>query len=87
VTPFRRSQRVRLPSTSRFVPTGVTVREFFLLLKAQVKYGQKPVPFETVKPFLDRCCEIGFLERRNEAPFGTRYYPTEALVEWASWFE
>jgi hypothetical protein len=62
------------------------VREFVEMCARQPLTGVKRPRYDETEQFLDRCCEIGFLERKNEARFGVRYDPTEALVEWASWF-
>lgn len=53
--------------------------------------GVKVAPMQTHIDFLERCCEIGLLERQspleNRIWSTVRYCPTRALDEWASWLE
>lgn len=62
---------------------GVTSVEFAQMCEARLAYGIARRPFrDSMRAFLDRCCEIGFLRREEER--GTvRYYPTEHLRQWA----
>lgn len=59
------------------------MREFNDLCARRSYWNVRPPPRDSTKEFLDRCCEIGFLERKDEGSFGVRYYPTKTLVEWA----
>jgi hypothetical protein len=61
---------------------GVTLCEFVAICARNHYPGVKEVSIEASRTFLDRCCEIGFLERRTCAKTGTRYYPTDSLYEW-----
>jgi hypothetical protein len=61
---------------------GVTAVEFAEMCEARMTYDIARRPFrDSMRAFLDRCCEIGLLRREEER--GTvRYLPTEHLAQW-----
>jgi hypothetical protein len=66
---------------------GVTVREFVALCAGHPDPSVQHISVEACRSFLDRCCEIGFLERRDDWLTGSRYYPTAALADWVELVE
>jgi hypothetical protein len=69
------------------VRTGVTLSEFIALCRKHPIPGVQGQPRFACSEFLDRCCEIGLLERRDDWLAGTRYYPTAALADWVELIE
>lgn len=63
------------------------MREFVALCHRHPYPGVQEQPYDRCRAFLERCCEIGLLERRDHSVTGTRYYPTAALHDWADLIE
>ena len=55
----------------------VTVNEFWRLCNHS-KRGYE-VSYESTQPFLDRCCKVGLLTKRQDAQI-VRYSPTSLLL-------
>ena len=58
---------------------GVTPLEFAEMCNRHRRYGWNPVPFETIPPFLERCCDLGLLSREVGEDGRRRYVPTRKL--------